>query len=135
MKKAFFYEKNGSLSVLTIDGKKVTKTQDIEVGGLPEAVVFTPDGNYILAGNYLTQDFSILKVDGTKVTDTGKRFLFQAIRPRRGWALGLLSQSLAVPFRSWKTMPPNHEPQYPGLILRRLQRSGISLTLPPLHPH
>jgi DNA-binding beta-propeller fold protein YncE len=74
MKKAFFHEKNGSLSVLTIDGKKVTKTQDIEVGGLPEAVVFTPDGNYILAGNYLTQDFSILKVDGTKVTDTGKRF-------------------------------------------------------------
>ncbi len=74
MKKAFFYNKNGSLSILKIDGKKVTKTQDIEVGGLPEAVAFTPDGKYLLAGNYLDQDFSILKVDGTKVTDTGKRF-------------------------------------------------------------
>jgi DNA-binding beta-propeller fold protein YncE len=74
MKNAFFYQKNGSLTVLKIDGKKVTKTQDIEVGGLPEAVMFTPDGKYILAGNYLTQDFSILKVNGTKVTDTGKRF-------------------------------------------------------------
>jgi DNA-binding beta-propeller fold protein YncE len=74
MKKAFFHEKNGSLSVLKIDGKKVTKTQDIEVGGLPEAVVFTPDGKYILAGNFLTEDFSILKVDGATVTDTGKRF-------------------------------------------------------------
>jgi DNA-binding beta-propeller fold protein YncE len=74
MKKAFYYNKNGSLSILKIDGKKVTKTQDIEVGGLPEAVVFTPDGKYLLAGNYLTEDFSILKVDGTKVTDTGKRF-------------------------------------------------------------
>jgi DNA-binding beta-propeller fold protein YncE len=74
MKKAFFYQKNGSLSILKIDGKKVTKTQDIEVGGLPEAVVFTPDGKYLLAGNYLTQDFSILKVNGDKVTDTGKRF-------------------------------------------------------------
>jgi DNA-binding beta-propeller fold protein YncE len=73
-KKAFFYNKNGSLSILKIDGKKVTKTQDIEVGGLPEAVAFTPDGKYLLAGNYLDQDFSILKVDGTKVTDTGKRF-------------------------------------------------------------
>ncbi|HEY5126191.1 MAG TPA: YncE family protein [Bradyrhizobium sp.] len=73
-KKAFFYQKNGSLSILKIDGKKVTKTQDIEVGGLPEAVMFTPDGKYILAGNYLTQDFSILKVNGSKVTDTGKRF-------------------------------------------------------------
>ena len=73
-KKAFYYQKNGSLSILKIDGKKVTKTQDIEVGGLPEAVAFTPDGKYLLAGNYLTQDFSILKVNGTKVTDTGKRF-------------------------------------------------------------
>jgi len=73
-KKAFFYHKNGSLSILKIDGKKVTKIQDIEVGGLPEAVMFTPDGKYILAGNYMTQDFSILKVNGTKVTDTGKRF-------------------------------------------------------------
>ena len=74
MKNAFFYNKNGSLSILKIDGKKVTKTQDIEVGGLPEAVAFTPDGKYLLAGNYISQDFSILKVDGTKVTDTGKRF-------------------------------------------------------------
>ncbi|OKO71541.1 hypothetical protein AC629_39210 [Bradyrhizobium sp. NAS80.1] len=74
MKNAFFYEKNGSVSVLKINGKKVTKTQDIEVGGLPEAATFTPDGKYILIGNFLTQDFSILKVDGTSVTDTGKRF-------------------------------------------------------------
>lgn len=73
-KNAYFYEKNGSISVLKIDGKKVTKTQDIEVGGLPEAAVFTPDGRYLLVGNYLTQDFSILKVDGANVTDTGKRF-------------------------------------------------------------
>jgi DNA-binding beta-propeller fold protein YncE len=73
-KKAFFYKKNGSLSILKIDGKKVTKIGDVEVGGLPEAVLFTPDGKYILAGNYMTQDFSILKVNGTKVTDTGKRF-------------------------------------------------------------
>jgi DNA-binding beta-propeller fold protein YncE len=73
-KKAFFYQKNGSLSILKIDGKKVTKTQDIEVGGLPEAVAFTPDGKYLLAGHYIDQDFSILKVNGTKVTDTGKRF-------------------------------------------------------------
>ncbi len=73
-KNAFFYQKNGSVSVLKINGKKVTKTQDIEVGGLPEAAMFTPDGKYILVGNYLSKDFSILKVNGDKVTDTGKRF-------------------------------------------------------------
>src|SRR6201985_2726163 len=74
MKNAFFYQKNGSVSVLKIDGKKVTKIGDVEVGGLPEAAQFTPDGKYILVGNYLSEDFSILKVNGTKVTDTGKRF-------------------------------------------------------------
>jgi len=74
MKKAFFHQKNGSISVLKIDGKKVTKTQDIEVGGLPEAIMFTPDGKYVLVGNYLTEDFSILKVNGTELIDTGKRF-------------------------------------------------------------
>jgi DNA-binding beta-propeller fold protein YncE len=73
-KNAFYYQKNGSVAVLKIDGKKVTKTGDVEVGGLPEAALFTPDGKYLLVGNYLDQDFSILKVDGTKVTDTGKRF-------------------------------------------------------------
>ena len=73
-KNAFFYHRNGSVSVLRIDGKKVTKTQDIEVGGLPEAAVFTPDGKYLLIGNYLDSDFSILKVNGNQIVDTGKRF-------------------------------------------------------------
>jgi DNA-binding beta-propeller fold protein YncE len=73
-KPAYYYHRNGHVAVLHIDGKKVTKGKDIEVGGLPEAAVFTPDGQYLLVGNYLDQDFSILKVSGTDVTDTGKRF-------------------------------------------------------------
>jgi DNA-binding beta-propeller fold protein YncE len=73
-KPAYFYHRNGFLSVLRIEGKRVTKIKEIEVGGLPEAAVFTPDGRYLLVGNYLDQDFSILKVEGTEVTDTGKRF-------------------------------------------------------------
>jgi DNA-binding beta-propeller fold protein YncE len=73
-KPAYFYHRNGSLAVLRIDGKKVTKINDIEVGGLPEAVAFTPDGRFLLVGNYLDQDFSILRVNGTTITDTGKRF-------------------------------------------------------------
>jgi len=73
-KPAWFYHRNGYLSVLRIDGKKVTKIKEIEVGGLPEAAAFTPDGKYLLVGNYLDQDISILKVDGTDITDTGKRF-------------------------------------------------------------
>jgi DNA-binding beta-propeller fold protein YncE len=72
-KNAWFANKTGKVAVLKIDGKKVTKTQEIEVGGLPEGVVFSPDGSHLYVGNYIDSDVSILKVDGTTVTDTGKR--------------------------------------------------------------
>jgi DNA-binding beta-propeller fold protein YncE len=74
MKDAYFHKRNGTLAVLAIKGKKVTKVDTIEVGALPEGAVFTPDGKYLLVGNYLDQDISILKVKGTKIINTGKRF-------------------------------------------------------------
>ena len=72
-KSAYFYKRNGSVSVLRIAGKKVTKVGDVEVGGLPEGAAFSPDGKYLYIGNYLDQDLSILKVNGTKITPV-KRF-------------------------------------------------------------
>jgi len=72
-KNAWFYNRNGRVAVLKIDGKKVTKVGEVEVRGLPEGVVFSPDGQYLYVGNFLDSDVSILKVEGTKVTDTGKR--------------------------------------------------------------
>jgi DNA-binding beta-propeller fold protein YncE len=74
MKQAWFHHPNGSVSVLRIDGKTVTPLKTVEVGAFPEAIVFTPDGRYIYVGNFSDQDFSILRVDGTDVTNTGKRF-------------------------------------------------------------
>ncbi len=71
---AWFAKKTGSVSVLRIDGKKVTAIKTIQVGRLPEAAMFSPDGKYIYVGNYLDNDFSILKVNGNDVVDTGKRF-------------------------------------------------------------
>ena len=73
-KQDFFYNKNGTINVLKIDGKRVTNIKEIEVGRLPEGAVFTPDGRYLLIGNYLDQDFSILRVNGIDIVDTGKRF-------------------------------------------------------------
>ena len=70
----WYYHPHGVVSILRVDGKKVTRLKDIEVGALPEAICFTPDGRYLYAGNYIDRDFSILRVDGTNVTDTGKRF-------------------------------------------------------------
>jgi DNA-binding beta-propeller fold protein YncE len=73
-KSDWFYHKNGVITVLRIEGTKVTPVKQIEVGALPEAAAFTPDGAYLYVGNYLDQDFSILHVSGSDITDTGKRF-------------------------------------------------------------
>lgn len=70
----WFHHPDGVITVLKIDGTTVTPVKVIGVGNTPEAAAFTPDGKYLYVGNYLDQDFNILKVDGTEVTDTGKRF-------------------------------------------------------------
>lgn len=74
LKQAWFYHPNGSVTILRIQGKTVTPIKNIEVGAFPEPLVFSPDGRYLYVGNYADQDFSILKVDGTNVVNTGKRF-------------------------------------------------------------
>ncbi len=72
-KKAFFYNRNGSVVALKIDGKKVTRTNEIEVRGLPEGAVFSDDGKYVYVGNFLDSDVTILQVVGDQLVDTGKR--------------------------------------------------------------
>jgi DNA-binding beta-propeller fold protein YncE len=72
-KSAFFYNRNGSVVALKIDGKKVTRLNEIEVHGVPEGVVFSDDGQYIYVGNFLDSDVSILRVDGDRIVDTGRR--------------------------------------------------------------
>ena len=73
MKQAWFYHPNGSVTILRIQGKTVTPVATVEVGAFPESIAFSPDGRYLYVGNYADQDFSILKVDGGNVTNTGKR--------------------------------------------------------------
>ena len=50
----WFYNRNGSIVVLRIDGKKVTKVGEVVVRGLPEGAVFSPDGKWLYVGNYMT---------------------------------------------------------------------------------
>src|SRR5205814_9193285 len=42
-KSAVLYNRNGSVAVRTIDGMKVTKVGEVEVGGLPEGAGYSPD--------------------------------------------------------------------------------------------
>ena len=71
-KSAWFYNRNALVVGLRIDGKKVTRTNEVEVRGLPEGVVFSSDGNYVYVGNFMDSDVSILRVDGDQLVNTGK---------------------------------------------------------------
>ena len=72
-KKAWYYHKNGVLSLFAIHGDKLVKLKDVPAGGLPEAIAFSPDGGTLYVGNFFDKDISIYKVKGTEVTDTGRR--------------------------------------------------------------
>jgi DNA-binding beta-propeller fold protein YncE len=69
---AWFYNRNATVVALKIDGKKVTRSNEVEVRGLPEGAVFSDDGRYIYVGNFLDSDISILRVDGDQIVNTGK---------------------------------------------------------------
>jgi DNA-binding beta-propeller fold protein YncE len=70
----WIHHPGGAVTVLKIEGKKVTNIGEVTVGSLPEGAVFSPRGDYLYVGNFSDQDLSVLKVDGDKITDTGKRF-------------------------------------------------------------
>ena len=73
-KTSWFSHPNGAVSVLRIDGKKVTRVGEVAVGALPEAVAFSADGSHIYVGNFIESDITVLSVMGDKVRDTGPRF-------------------------------------------------------------
>ena len=70
-KTAWYYHK-GALAVLAIDGKKVTRVGEVEVGRLPEGAAFSPDGTYLYVANYLDDDLWTFKVEGTTLTRVGQ---------------------------------------------------------------
>jgi len=71
-KNAWYHNRNATVVALKIDGKKVTRSNEVEVRGLPEGVAFSDDGEYIYVGNYMDRDLSILKVEGDRIVNTGK---------------------------------------------------------------
>ncbi len=67
----FFYHPHSYVSLLKIDGKKVRKVSEAEVGGLAEGVAFSPDGKYLYVGNFLDSDITILRLEGDRLVKSG----------------------------------------------------------------
>jgi DNA-binding beta-propeller fold protein YncE len=72
-KNAFPYHAAGAVTVLKIDGKRVTNVGSINVGALPEGAAFSADGAYLYVGNFIDGDMWVLRVDGSQLTDTTQR--------------------------------------------------------------
>ena len=72
-KDAWFRNDAGSVVALRIDGKTVTRGEEVAVGRLPEGAVFTRDGGHLYVGNFVDGDVSILKVDDGRITNTGQK--------------------------------------------------------------
>jgi DNA-binding beta-propeller fold protein YncE len=73
-KDTWYHHTGGAVTVLRIDGKKVTRVGEVSVGALPEGAVFSADGSHIYVGNFIDSDLSVLRVSGSQVTDIGQRF-------------------------------------------------------------
>ncbi|HET7594607.1 MAG TPA: YncE family protein [Stellaceae bacterium] len=67
----FFYHPRSYVSLLKIDGKKVRKVSQTDVGGLAEGAAFSPDGKYLYVGNFLDSDITILRLEGDRLVKTG----------------------------------------------------------------
>ena len=73
-KSAYFYNRNGSVVLVKIDGKNITRGNEVEVQGLPEGAVWSDDGRYLYVGNFIDRNVSILRLEGDTLVNTGQTF-------------------------------------------------------------
>jgi DNA-binding beta-propeller fold protein YncE len=67
----FYYHPRSYVSLLKVEGKKVRKVSQTEVGSLAEGVAFSPDGDYLYVGNFLDSDITILRRQGDRLVKAG----------------------------------------------------------------
>jgi DNA-binding beta-propeller fold protein YncE len=67
----FYYHPRSYVSLLKVEGKKVRKVSQTDVGGLAEGVAFSPDGDYLYVGNFLDSDITILRRQGDRLVKAG----------------------------------------------------------------
>jgi DNA-binding beta-propeller fold protein YncE len=70
-KNAFFHHDHAVAMLLKIEGKKVRKVGETEVGTLAEGIAFSPDGRFLYVANNGDSDLSVLRIVGNKLVPVG----------------------------------------------------------------
>jgi DNA-binding beta-propeller fold protein YncE len=68
-----FYRASGRVIVFTVDGKKLAKLGEADIGSWSQGAVFSPDGRTLLVQNMVQKEIQVLEVSGSSVRDTGQR--------------------------------------------------------------
>ncbi len=67
------HSQQGSIAIYEIDGLNLIAGDVIEVGGLPEGVAFSPNGEFMYVSSFVGKEVRVYRVEGTRVRDTGVR--------------------------------------------------------------
>jgi DNA-binding beta-propeller fold protein YncE len=70
-KNAFYHHDHAVAMLLKIEGKKVRKVGETEVGSLAEGIAFSPDGRFLYVANNGDSDLSVLRIVGNKLVAVG----------------------------------------------------------------
>jgi DNA-binding beta-propeller fold protein YncE len=72
LKSSFYRHEHSLLVLFRIEGKKVRKVAEAEVGAIAEGIAFSPDGRFLYVGNFLAGSITILRLQGTKLMQVGE---------------------------------------------------------------
>jgi hypothetical protein len=66
------YTKNGEAVLLQIAGTgEMRVVNRLPLGGLPEGLAFSPNGEYVYIGNFIDKNLQVFRLAGGKLTATG----------------------------------------------------------------
>jgi DNA-binding beta-propeller fold protein YncE len=68
-----FYNANGKLVLLRVDGDRLVRFAEAPIGGWSQGAAFSRDGRTILVQNMIEHDIQVFRLDGDKLSDTGQR--------------------------------------------------------------
>jgi hypothetical protein len=73
-----FYRSKGRVIVFRVEGKKLVRHGEADVGNWSQGAVFSPDNRMLLVQNMVQKDIQVFAVDERGLRDTGQRLPMKA---------------------------------------------------------